>query len=100
MFKEITSPQNPKIKQLVRLKDRKERDETGLFLIEGYREIKRAVEGGVHFESLYTCKELFLGSNEPILIEQVGAETFTLPKHLFEKISYRKPYTRSNCWWF
>jgi TrmH family RNA methyltransferase len=89
MSKEITSSQNPKIKQLVRLKDRKERDETGLFLIEGYREIKRAVEGGIHFESLYTCKELFLGSNEPMLIEQVDVETFTLPNHLFEKISYR-----------
>jgi len=89
MFKEITSPQNPKIKQLVRLKDRKERDETGLFLIEGYREIKRALQGGVHFESLFICKDLFLGSNEPLLIEQIGVETFTFPAHLFEKISYR-----------
>ena len=89
MLKDITSSQNPKIKQLVRLKDRKERDATGLFLIEGYREIKRAVEGGVHFESLYTCKELFLGSNEPMLIDQAGAPNFNLPKHLFEKISYR-----------
>ena len=89
MFKEITSPQNPKIKQLVRLKDRKERDETGFFLIEGYREIKRALQGGVHFESLFICKDLFLGSNEPLLIEQIGVETLTLPEHLFEKISYR-----------
>jgi TrmH family RNA methyltransferase len=89
MSKELTSPQNPKIKQLVRLKDRKERDETALFLIEGYREVKRAIEGGVHFESLFICEELFLGSNEPLLIKQVGVETFTLPAHLFEKISYR-----------
>lgn len=89
MFKEITSPQNPKLKQLVRLKDRKERDETGLFLIEGYREIKRAIEGDILFESLFICKSLFLGSNEPLLIEQIGVETFTLPEHLFERISYR-----------
>ncbi len=89
MSKEITSSQNPKIKQLVRLKERKERDETGLFLIEGYREIKRAVEGGINFEALFICEKLFLGSNEPQLIELVHAEIFTLPTHLFEKISYR-----------
>jgi TrmH family RNA methyltransferase len=89
MLKELTSPQNPKIKQVVRLKDRKERDETGLFLIEGYREIKRAVEGGVRFESLFICPDLFLGSNEPQLIQKIGIETYTLPPHLFEKISYR-----------
>lgn len=87
--KEITSPQNPKIKQLVRLKDRKERDETGLFMIEGYREIKRAAEGGIHFTSVFICPDLFLGTNEKYLIEQIGAETFLLPPGLFEKISYR-----------
>lgn len=89
MSKELTSPQNPKIKQLVRLKDRKERDETGLFLIEGFREIQRAQLGGVHFEMLFICPDLFLGSNEPALIQKIGVETFTLPSHLFEKISYR-----------
>jgi TrmH family RNA methyltransferase len=89
MSREITSPQNPKIKQIVRLKDRKERDETGLFLIEGYREIKRAVAGGVHFDALFICPDLFLGSNELLLIESIGVETFVLPPHLFEKISYR-----------
>jgi RNA methyltransferase, TrmH family len=89
MSKPLTSAQNPKIKQLVRLKERRERDATGLFLIEGYREIERAVKGGIQFEALFICKELFLGSNEPKLIEDVGAELFSLPGHLFEKISYR-----------
>ena len=85
----LTSAQNPKIKQLVRLKDRKERDETTLFLIEGYREIKRAADGNVHFHSLYICPEFFLGENEDALINQIDCDLFELPKHLFEKISYR-----------
>lgn len=85
----ITSAQNPKIKQLVHLKDRKERDETGLFLIEGYRELKRAADGGVHFHALFVSPELFLGENEQALIAQIGKETYELPPHLFEKISYR-----------
>ncbi len=89
MFKSITSPQNPQIKKLIRLKERKERDETALFLIEGYREIKRASEGDVHFQTVFICPDLFLGSNEQPLIESIGVETFILPKSLFEKISYR-----------
>jgi TrmH family RNA methyltransferase len=85
----LTSSQNPKIKQVVRLKERRERDATGLFLIEGYRELKRAVEGGVAFHTLFISPELFLGTNEEELIQQINSETLTLPSHLFEKISYR-----------
>ena len=85
----LTSAQNPRIKQIMRLKDRKDRDETSLFLIEGYREIKRAVEGKVSFHSLYICPEFFLGSNENTLISQIHCPIFELPQHLFDKISYR-----------
>ena len=45
----ITSSTNPKLKQALALRNRKERDATGLFLIEGYREISRALTGGVAF---------------------------------------------------
>ena len=33
----ISSLQNPRIKQLVKLRDRRPRDEAGVFLVEGYR---------------------------------------------------------------
>lgn len=88
----ITSLQNPKVKQLVKLKDRRARDETGLFLIEGYRELKRASDAGVKIEDCYTCPELFLGENEPALIQQIrnnGAEVVPCAPHVFEKFSYR-----------
>jgi TrmH family RNA methyltransferase len=89
MYNKLTSAQNPKIKSLLHLRDKKERDQTGLFLIEGYREIRRAVDSGVRFESLYICPELFLGSNEESLIRQIKAPIFELPDFLFHKISYR-----------
>jgi TrmH family RNA methyltransferase len=86
----ISSTQNPKIKSAIRLQNRKERDETGLFLIEGYRELKRAVEsGGVHFEALFVCPDFFLGSNEQTLIHQVDAEVYTCSQAVFAKLSYR-----------
>ena len=60
----ITSTANPKIKQVVALRDRKDRDETGLFLIEGYREISRASKGGVALDQLFYCEELLDRTNK------------------------------------
>jgi TrmH family RNA methyltransferase len=89
MYPKLTSAQNPKVKSLIHLRDKKERDATGLFLVEGYRELKRALSGGVQFESLFVAPDLFLGSNEEHLIRQMKAPVFELPDFLFKKISYR-----------
>jgi len=88
----ITSLQNPRVKQLVKLRDRRPRDEAGLFLIEGYREVKRALEAGIRLVEFYSGPDWFLGENEPALIEAVGqsgAQLFELSKEAFAKVSYR-----------
>jgi TrmH family RNA methyltransferase len=88
----ITSLQNPRVKQLVHLRERRTRDEAGLFLIEGYRELRRAVERQIVLVDLYFCPEWFLGENEPALIEtarSAGAAVFELSKEAFAKCSYR-----------
>jgi TrmH family RNA methyltransferase len=88
----ITSLQNPRLKQLVKLRDRRPRDEAGLFLIEGYREVKRALEAGVKPVEFYCGPDWFLGENEPALInavQQAGAQVFELSKDAFAKVSYR-----------
>ncbi|HTL68627.1 MAG TPA: RNA methyltransferase [Lacunisphaera sp.] len=88
----ITSLQNPRVKQLVKLRDRRPRDEAGLFLVEGYRQVRRALEKGVKLQDLYFSPEWFLGENEPALIEQArqaGAQLFELSKEAFAKCAYR-----------
>jgi TrmH family RNA methyltransferase len=88
----ITSLQNPRVKQLVKLRDRRDRDEAGLFLVEGYREVRRALEKGVRLTELYFSPDWFLGENEPALIEQArlaGAQVFELSKDAFAKCAYR-----------
>lgn len=88
----ITSPANPRIKQLVRLRERRERDATGLFLIEGYRELRRAVAAGIELVDLYTCPPLYLGHNEPALVDEAaraGAEIVAVAEGPFHKASYR-----------
>ncbi len=86
----ITSLQNPKIKEVVKLRDRRPRDETGLFIIEGYRELKRALDAGREIQTLFYCPELYLGSNEGTLRQQCkSAVQIECTKEVFFKISYR-----------
>ena len=88
----LTSNQNPKIKLAVKLRDRRARNETGLFLIEGYRELLRATEGKQPIETLFICPSLFLGSNEEKLIQTIvasGAQVYETSKSVFENLSYR-----------
>ncbi len=88
----ITSLQNPRLKELVKLRDRRARDEAGTFLIEGYREITRALEKGVALRELYFAPDWFLGENEPAVMaraEAAGAKLFELSKDAFAKAAYR-----------
>lgn len=88
----LTSLQNPKIKQALKLWKRGEREEIGRFLIEGYRELSRAAHAAIEFETLFVCRELFLGSNEEALIRQISAQkALVIPcsEAVFRKLSYR-----------
>jgi TrmH family RNA methyltransferase len=89
----ITSLQNPRVKAAVRLRDRRDRDREGKFLIEGYREILRAVGAALPLDELFIAPGLFLGENEPALIERArersGARVTELADPVFRKVSYR-----------
>ncbi len=92
MHEPITSVTNPRVKQLVKLRNRKERDTSGVFLIEGFRELSRAVDADVAIREVYSCPDLFLGHNERQLVEQAlagGAESIELGVEAFRKVSYR-----------
>lgn len=89
----VTSLQNPQVKEVKKLRDRKDRKETGLFLVEGYKELSRALHGGVAITTIFFCEELFLKNNELALISQIkqkGASVIACSKGVFEKIAYRE----------
>ncbi|HLY15168.1 MAG TPA: RNA methyltransferase, partial [Candidatus Limnocylindrales bacterium] len=52
---EITSSANPRVKAAVALRDRKERDATGLTLVDGAREIGRAIAAGIDVVELFVA---------------------------------------------
>lgn len=88
----LTSLQNPRVKELIHLRDRRERDKKQQFIIEGYRELLRAVDAHWKIETLFICPSLFLGSNEQALIARLiknKTEVIECSENVFKKISYR-----------
>ena len=90
---EITSVHNPKIKSAAKLMNRRERDASGQFLIEGQREVQRALEMDFPIVSLFVCAH-FMSSQEfarvPPLFVGKGIEVFPCSETVFKKISYRE----------
>lgn len=58
MSKQITSLANPTIKQIRALRQRKERERSGLFFVEGIRLVGEAVQTGAPIEALIYAPEL------------------------------------------
>ena len=90
----INSPANPRVKAVLKLRQRAHRDEQGLMLVEGYREIKRALDNGYRPGQLFFCEEMFLkGTGEPVLIERcraLGAEVLACGAAAFARLAYRE----------
>jgi TrmH family RNA methyltransferase len=84
---QITSPSNPRVKMIRKLRDRKERQQTGLFYIEGVRIVAEAIQTGADFEYLVLAPDLLTstfaldlivnGQGAAIPRIEVSAETFT-----------------------
>lgn len=88
----ITSLQNARIKEVVKLHEHKHRRRQKKFLIEGYRTLLHAVEQGHPLTELYVCPTLFLGSNEERLIRRIaatGAPVFEVTEEPFQKMRFR-----------
>ncbi len=57
----ITSSHNPRIKEVRRLRESRQRRKSGLFLIDGAKEIRDAIAGGIQLQSLYCTEEQLRG---------------------------------------
>jgi TrmH family RNA methyltransferase len=68
----ISSPSNPRVRAAAALRDRRERDRTGRILIDGARELLRALEAGVELETLFFTDTLCRSADCRALLERVG----------------------------
>lgn len=88
----ITSTSNQRVKDIVKLRQRSHRDQKGHLLVEGYREVKRALDNNYKPNTIITCPELFMGEHEGKLIERsvaAGAEYISCSVPVFMKLSAR-----------
>ena len=59
----IRSASNPKIKEVLALGEKsKLRRDSGLFVVEGVREVSRCISAGFRFKTLFVCPELLQGA--------------------------------------
>ena len=90
---ELTSPANPKIKYVVKLRTCSVREETGEMIVEGFRECRRALDNGYRPNSIFICPELYLkNENEDRLVSDAaaaGADVFLCSRPAFLKMAYK-----------
>lgn len=93
MIETITSGKNPKVRDAIKLMERRHREQTGLMLVEGVRELDLAAKAGVMFTRLFYCEELFRGAAERKILRgatEQGAEIISVSGHVFQKMVYRE----------
>jgi len=87
----VSSLTNPKIKNVVRLRERRHREKSGLTIVEGNREIERVLEAGVGMKELYICPEFLAKHFKGDFLRRVSSgdvEVTEVTKEVFAKISY------------
>jgi TrmH family RNA methyltransferase len=85
----IKSLENPRVKEAVRLRSRRAREKTGRFLVEGGREIERALDAGLRPVALFACE----GSAHASLRSRAaaaGAGVFTVAARVHRKLALRE----------
>ena len=91
----ITSPANPRVKQAAALRAASERRRTGLTLVDGLREITRAVAAGVEIMELFVAADAREDdarvTDRAVCLEACaarGAEVVPLGPRAFEKLAF------------
>src|SRR5690625_1967434 len=92
-MRHVSSPKNAEVRALLKLRERRTRDQEGVFLIEGRREIERAVQAGITIRTLYFCLEMSAPAGMRQLqqeLELLGTDTVTLSPAAFTRLSLRE----------
>ena len=88
----INSTSNPRIKNIIKLQSgSRERREQNLFVIEGYREISRAIQAGILIKELYICPDLDKqGRGDELLAAGQRIQVFEVGITAFARVAYRE----------
>jgi len=88
---DLTSTANPMVKAVARLRDRRERDRTGRTIVDGAREVRRALEAGTTAEEAFVCTQLLQGEDARAALDGLEARSVpvrTTNQKVFEKLAF------------
>jgi len=103
---QVTSAQNPKIRNLLLLQEKsKARREQGLFVVEGRRELQHCLEAGFTVRTVFVCPEVSGDGTFPGAYARIGSRSdaegnvlspetepliIEIPETLYRKVAYRE----------
>lgn len=86
----ITSVQNPKVKSLLLLQQKSsERRKTGLFVVEGLRELGHCIGSGYEVDSIFYCPEILGENGMRELDAMAGGTLIEVNDKVYDKLAYR-----------
>lgn len=84
----ITSLKNPRVKQLLALDKPRERKTTGLFVVEGVREVSLCVGSGQRVRWIFLCPEIYVDvAAYPISLDRM--EVTQVSAEVYARVAYR-----------
>ena len=91
MTKPITSTQNQRVKDAARLRNRRQREKQGRLLIDGARELGRAIDGGLELVEVFVCRPLCQSDDARAVVarlEATGAVIQSVTPDVFAKLAF------------
>ena len=89
----ITSFSNPKVKAIRKLEDKKYRQATGEFFIEGLRTVGEAIQTGAPIQALVIAPDLLVSEFGQSLLEHPAVsniEKLMVSREIYERIAYKQ----------
>ena len=87
----LTSTANPRIRAAAALRDRRQRDRTGQTLVDGTRELRRALEAGATVAEAFVCEPLLAGADARAVLDGLrdrGVPVQPVNETVLEKLAF------------
>jgi RNA methyltransferase, TrmH family len=87
----ITSLQNPRVKDAVHLRNAKQRQRQGRIIIDGVRELSRAIQAGVRMIEIFVCETLLVTEESESLVKNLktcSGEILPVSEAVFQKLAF------------
>jgi RNA methyltransferase, TrmH family len=87
----VTSVANPRVKAATALRDRRERDRAGLTLVDGAREVRRALDAGSEVVEAFVCEPLLAGPDARAALDTLrdrNVPTQSTSEAVFAKLAF------------